>query len=36
MDDIKETLAEVIKEVIPTIENVITFDELLNFQSQGD
>lgn len=32
----KETLVEVIKEVIPNIKNTISFDELLNFQTQGD
>lgn len=32
----KETLSEVIQEILPTIKNTISFNELLNFQSQGD
>jgi len=32
----KEALVEVIQEVIPTIKNIITFDELLNYATQGD
>lgn len=32
----KETLSEVIQEILPTIKNTITFDELLNFAMQGD
>lgn len=32
----KEALADVIKEVIPNIKNIISFDELLNYATQGD
>lgn len=32
----KEALTEILQEVIPTIKNTISFDELLNYQSQGD
>jgi len=32
----KETLAEILQEVIPNIKNTITFEDLINFQSQGD
>jgi len=32
----KETLIEIIQEVIPTIKNTISFDELLNYATQGD
>ena len=35
-EETKEALVEVIKEVIPNIKNTISFDELLNFQTQGD
>lgn len=32
----KDALTEILQEVIPTIKNTITFDELLNFATQGD
>jgi hypothetical protein len=35
-EETKEALVEVIQEILPTIKNTITFDELLNFAMQGD
>lgn len=35
-EETKEALTEILQEVIPTIKNTITFDELLNFATQGD
>lgn len=32
----KETLTEIIQELLPTIKNTVSFSELLNFQTQGD
>lgn len=35
-DTQKEVLTEVIEDIIKDIKNVVTFEELLSYQTQGD